>query len=575
MLRKILIISTFFALLSVSFVQAADFNATPSTGQFNLKQEFSVNIKIDASDESINAAQAKIKFSQDVLEVKSISKDGSIFNFWLQEPEFSNTDGTIEFIGGALNGVSGASLQVLKINFISKGAGIGEFLFSDAAITVADGSGTNVLSKANGARFTISSVTVVPAPIPAPISTPTQITRQPTVVSGLPALPVVKISLYPDSGSWYNFVSQFTPSWDLPPDISGLNTALNTNPNFIVSPVVEGLFENKTFSAIDKDGIYYFHIRFKNNNGWGPTAHYRIAIDTQPPIPFKIDVKTGLISDNPAPKLSFKTADSLSGISHDEIIVNSEAPVTINAYEYTLLPRQPGEYLIKVKVFDKAGNSIEDNVKIEILPIETPTITSISKKVVIGSEESLVIKGLAVPSANVVVTIGDKNKFLVLQDEAKSNIQGEWEFRLDRELRRGDYFVSVKAKDERGAQSLPTEPAKISFVEKPTISLFGLDVTLKELLIVLVAAVILAALWFYRKTLLHLTKAHRESVIISRDLKNSFSVIKKDLDKITEVTKRGASFETKELEINVAVKKIADTLDKIDEYLSKDIERLE
>jgi len=135
--------------------------------------------------------------------------------------------------------------------------------------------------------------------------------------------------------------------------------------------------------------------------------------------------------------------------------------------------------------------------------------------------------------------------------------------------------VSVKAKDERGEIRLPTEPVKVSFVEKPIISLFGLDVTLRELLIVLVIAGILAALWFYRKTLLHLTKAHRESVIISRDLKNSFSVIKKDLDKITEVVKRNASFETKELEINVAVKKIVDTLDKIDGYLSKDIERLE
>ena len=575
MLRKILIISIFFTLLSVGFVQAADFNATPPTGQFSLKQEFSVNIKVDASDESINAAQAKIKFSPDILEVKSISKEGSIFNFWLQEPEFSNMDGTIEFIGGALNGVSGASLQVLKINFISKGVGTGEFLFSDAAITVADGSGTNVLSKSNGASFTISSVTVAPAPISVPIQTPAQITRQPTVVSGLPALPVVKISLYPDSGSWYNFVSQFTPSWKLPPDISGLNTALNTNPNFIVPSVVEGLFENKTFPAIDKDGIYYFHIRFKNNNGWGPTAHYRIAVDTQPPIPFKIDVKTGLTSDNPAPKLSFNTADSLSGISHDEIIVNSEEPVITNAYEYTLLPRQPGEYLIKVRVFDKAGNSIEDNVKIEIVAIEMPQITSISKKVIVGSEEPLVIKGLAVPTANVVVTIEDKNLFLALQDEAKSNIQGEWEFRLDRELKRGDYFVSVKAKDARGALSLPTEPVKVSFVEKPTISLLGLDVTLRELLIALVAAGILAALWFYRKTLLHLTKAHRESVIISRDLKNSFSMIKKDLDKITEITKMGASFETKELEINVAAKKIGDTLDKIDGYLSKDIERLE
>ena len=108
------------SILLFGFVQAADFNIAPTTGNLGLRQEFSVNIKINTGDDSINAAQAKIKFNPDILEVEGISKDGSTFNFWLQEPKFSNTDGTIEFIGGTTSGVSGASLQVLKIKLATK-----------------------------------------------------------------------------------------------------------------------------------------------------------------------------------------------------------------------------------------------------------------------------------------------------------------------------------------------------------------------------------------------------------------------------------------------------------------------
>ena len=349
---RIAITFTILGLLFGNFVSAADFNISPVMGQFGLKQESSVNIKIDTADDSINAAQAKIKFNPGVLEVKSISKDGSIFNFWLQEPEFSNTEGMIEFIGGTTSGVSGASLQVLKINFIAKGIGLSEFSFTDGAVTASDGSGTNILNKSNGAKFTVSSSATVPSGELIPIAPPVPVTRTPVVAIGLPAIPIVSVPLYPNPDNWYNIVSQFTPSWNLPPDISGVSTAFNTNPSFVPMAVSEGLFESKTLPAVVKDGISYFHIRFQNNKGWGATAHYRIAVDTQPPISFKIDVKTGLTSDNPAPKLSFNTADSLSGISHEEIIVNSEEPVTINVYEYTLLPRQPGEYLVKVRVYD-------------------------------------------------------------------------------------------------------------------------------------------------------------------------------------------------------------------------------
>ena len=106
------ILLVFFA--SAGLAQAADFNILPAGGKLGLSQEFNVDIKINSGEQSINASQAKIKYNPAVLEVKSISKDGSGFNFWLEGPEFSNTAGEIKFIGGTPNGVSGASLEVLK-----------------------------------------------------------------------------------------------------------------------------------------------------------------------------------------------------------------------------------------------------------------------------------------------------------------------------------------------------------------------------------------------------------------------------------------------------------------------------
>ena len=104
MIRKVIFLAVSLLLLPVA-LYGAEFNALPSVGKFGLKQEFAIDIKIDSAGQSVNAAQAKLQFSPQILEVKSISKEGSVFNFWLQEPVFSNAEGKIEFIGGQVNGL--------------------------------------------------------------------------------------------------------------------------------------------------------------------------------------------------------------------------------------------------------------------------------------------------------------------------------------------------------------------------------------------------------------------------------------------------------------------------------------
>lgn len=573
----------FVGVLVSSSAHASDFNILPIIGNFNIQEEISVDIRIDTVNETINAAQGKLKFDPNILTVKSLSKEGSIFNFWLGDPKFSNTEGTIEFTGGVVNGVSGHSLQILKIVFITKGAGSSDVSFSSASIAASDGKGTNVLNKSNGAKYAISSVVSVPkgeaTPSPtAPIQAPVQIKRTAIQATNLPVLPIISVPLYPNPANWYSFVSQFVASWKLSSDISGLNTALSVNPNFVVPPISEGLFESKTFPEISKSGVYYFHVRFQNNVGWGPTAHYRIAVDTQPPLPFKINVPTGLISDDPSPILVFDTGDVLSGVDYYVVRLNSEEPIKLTADEkgagYKIAPHPPGVYTVRVGAFDRAGNSIEDNVKIEILPIKTPIINFINQKIIIGSDSFLNIKGLSLPDTSIVVTIEDDDGRLVLQDEGNTNDQGVWEFRLDRDLRRGDYFVTVRAKDSRGAMSFPTSPMKISYSDKVVASLFGFGITLMELFNILVVCGVLTIAWFYRKTFLHLARSQREAIIISRDIKNAFNIIREDLSKISGTAKKDSSVITRGLEVDSITNKIKDTLDKVEKYSSEDIERL-
>jgi len=93
---------------------------SPSSGTYQKESTFSVEVKVNSDGASINAAQAKILFPSEKLEVKSISKTGSILIFWPEEPVFSNSKGEISFKGGIpASGFTGTD-NILTINFRAK-----------------------------------------------------------------------------------------------------------------------------------------------------------------------------------------------------------------------------------------------------------------------------------------------------------------------------------------------------------------------------------------------------------------------------------------------------------------------
>ena len=150
----------------------------------------------------------------------------------------------------------------------------------------------------------------------------------------MPVKPALNIQLYPDETRWYNLTSVFNVAWELPLDVTGVTTALNNQPNYVPPKKSEGLFENKAFPSL-ADGVQYLHVHFQNNVGWGPAAHYRLAVDTQPPLPFDISAIEGESSDSPTPTLQFGTNDALSGLKEYQIRIGDGELIKVSAADYT------------------------------------------------------------------------------------------------------------------------------------------------------------------------------------------------------------------------------------------------
>ncbi len=371
--RKILFTVAFMlcaaALLSLP-VKAATLNLVTSQNTFNIGDKFSVDVKIDTENAGINAAQATIKFPADILSVSSTDKTNSVFNFWLQDPTVDNNAGTVTFVAGATVGFTGKSLEAFRINFVVKGAGQANISITDGAVTASDGSGSNVLTAMNGLAITSATVQgtqVISAPTSTSALIPQQITpvSRPAVPTGkLPQKPEIQVPLYPDPTSWYNVSSNFIVHISLPSDVTDVATDLNKNPSSNPTKS-EGLFDNKTFGALD-NGVWYLHVRFKNDVGWGPILHYKISVDTIPPQPFSAVVKEGNNTNVINPTLTFETTDQPSGIAFYRIVIDDKTITSTSLTSFTLPPQDSGSHVVVVEAVDQAGNITASRISLYI-----------------------------------------------------------------------------------------------------------------------------------------------------------------------------------------------------------------
>ncbi len=137
---------------------------SPASGEYRVGQTFSVRIMVSSQAQAINAVSAVLSYPTDKLQVTSISKIGSILNLWVEEPFFSNTQGTVSLEGVVPNpGFIGSNGPVITINFRVLNIGTAALRFSSGQLLANDGYGTNILRTRGTASFTLSPASVAPA----------------------------------------------------------------------------------------------------------------------------------------------------------------------------------------------------------------------------------------------------------------------------------------------------------------------------------------------------------------------------------------------------------------------------
>ncbi len=152
-----LIILVGLAFVPLSFVGAdpgVSLYLTPSSGSYNVGNLINVSVKVNTGDETINAIKATLSFNEK-LEVQGISKSGSIFGLWIEEPSYDNSLRTISF-GGAGIGTSykGSGGTIISITFKVEKAGKGIISFSSSLVKY--GATTIDVDSATGGSYTIN-----------------------------------------------------------------------------------------------------------------------------------------------------------------------------------------------------------------------------------------------------------------------------------------------------------------------------------------------------------------------------------------------------------------------------------
>jgi len=477
---------TSIVLLLPASALAATLSLSPSTGVYTAGDTFTTRVLVNTQGQPINAADGTITFNTNELSVVRVSK-GSIFNLWTADPTYSNSAGTITFSGGNPTGYTGSNGTILTVTFRSKGSGNTRVQFSQGSVLAADGRGTNVLTSMNGGSYTIAAADVAPEPEVIEYVAP----------ANTPAAPVVRSSTHGDQSSYYT--SQTAQlSWTVPSDVTGVRTLLDGNSGSIPTNVYDTPISEITLEDLD-EGVQYFHIQFRNAEGWGRVTHYRLAVDSEPPTAFTIALPEDADLANPEQTLLLQVEDDTSAVERFIVEIDGGEP-----YEYidetasgtiTLPPLTPGRHSVIVEAFDEAGNSLIDTFAFNILAFDKPQFTDYPSQ--INEEVIPVITGITRANATVELTLrrpaGDASTYTVTSDES-----GTFTFIPEGRLSQGVYELSAVAIDENGAQSEPSDTIRIAVQQPGYIQIGSFLISVLSIIIPLVAmvALLILGLWY-------------------------------------------------------------------------------
>ena len=327
-----------------AFAENASLFLRPASGIFTVGSTFEVGIYLNTGGSNVNAVKVELTFPPDKLQVVSPTIGKSLVSFWVVQPTFSNSAGTVSLQGGIPPpGINTSDGLISSVVFRVTNIGQAPISIRDSSqVFLADGKGTNILGGRSGAIFSLR--------LPPP--------QGPTVVA----------PNHPDPNRWYQ-EDDVEFVWEMPRGAKAVSYVLSQEPLSVPDDISEGGATAVTYRDLPS-GTHYFHIKaFNPESGWGGTSHLVANIDDDPPADFRLEVSPRPRTTSRRPTLIFSTTDAHSGLDHYALRVirlsnpreGEESPSLVPFFiEVTapfVLPELDfGTYDAVLRAYDVAGN---------------------------------------------------------------------------------------------------------------------------------------------------------------------------------------------------------------------------
>jgi hypothetical protein len=318
----------------------------PDAGVFDRDFDRPISILVDTGDESINAVSVHISFNPSVVRIEDIDIEHSICSNILEKTiDIANKEIRISCIVTS-PGFSGSQGNLADIVAHPLVAGQFGLEFSDTTQVLAnDGLGTNVLRQTRNGSYT-----VVP-PIKdtvARVSAGTEIVQDGT--------PIVFSPTHSNTSRWYN-VPNIEFVW-MPIAGDGYIYAFDEATSTIPRTGIRVANPKVTITA-PSDGIFYFHVAAISGDRVGPTRHYKVMIDTTPPMDVSIRASQDAAKMGDVVRFEFSAQDKMSGLQNT-MYIDIDNGTFLPVGRQTYVPFVDiGTIPMRLRVYDKAGNFTE------------------------------------------------------------------------------------------------------------------------------------------------------------------------------------------------------------------------
>lgn len=188
-----------YFLFSIPPALAAEIFFKVESPEIAINQLFKVSLMLDTQEQTINAVEGEVTFSNNLIELIDIIDSDSIINLWVEQPSYQCQDSCqLSFSGISPGGFEGVLSpyykgyrpgKIIDLVFRAKKIGIGTIETKNARALLNDGYGTRAKLTLKPLTYSIQEFVVVPPYIPVIDTLPPEpfeptISRDPLIFNG-------------------------------------------------------------------------------------------------------------------------------------------------------------------------------------------------------------------------------------------------------------------------------------------------------------------------------------------------------------------------------------------------------